>query len=85
MKDEHNNNQNDKIVIELGMKTDMSLEVVFAFRLRPDTQVKGTILPVKDGFGKIIINMDNKYSFEFVETLQKAIDAFRAKLKDYAS
>ena len=83
--DQDKQNQEAKIVVEFGLKTDLSLESVFAFKIKANEEVTGRIYPVKDGFGRVILTMNSSLTFEFIETLQKAIDAFRVKLKDYAS
>jgi len=74
---------NRKIVVELGFQKDFSIEVIFAFRTPCD--VYGELRPVKNGFGSVMVRIESKLTFEFLDTLQKALDDFKVKLKDYTN
>lgn len=92
MKEENNNQvqpvqeiKPGDVKIDIIMKKNFSME--FMLHVKAPANIQATVAPARKDrpYGSVIINMDNKISFTFLETLRKALADFDQNFKDAAN
>ncbi len=73
------------VKIDIIMKKNFGLE--FMIHVKAPANISATVAPSRKDrpYGSVIVNMDNKLSFTFLDVLRKALNDFEKAFKDAAN